>query len=59
MNDELEDARSEILSNQGKSGSAPGALWVPIPELDWDDDAAVDAWCQQVWELAVKRLGTK
>lgn len=55
MNDD--GSRPSTGSERCAAGSTDKPLWIPIPELDWDDEAAIEAWCRQIWELAIDRWG--
>ena len=36
--------------------SKPGdKIFIKLANIDWDDDASIDAWAQQVWLLAVAK----
>ena len=36
--------------------SKPGdKIFIKPTNIDWDDDASIDAWAQQVWLLAVAK----
>ena len=32
-----------------------GKIFIKPTNIDWDDDASIDAWAQQVWLLAVAK----
>lgn len=36
----------------------PNKVFIKLPEIDWDDDAAVDAVSRELWEVITARLGS-